>query len=82
MLYVGFEIRQNSATLEAARFQAVSDSITERAVGIARDPELTRIYVPGLGRGADKLDDVESDQLNLLMVAIVRRLEGIYFQTP
>ena len=80
VLYVGFEIRQNSATLQAASFQAVSDSITDLTASIGRDSELTRIYTTGLGPESNELSAAERAQFNLLMVAMVRRLENAYFQ--
>lgn len=81
VLYVGLEVRQNSATLQAASFQAVSDSLTEFTASVGRDPELTRIYTTGLREGRHGLTDSEWSQFNLLMVAMVRRLENAYFQS-
>lgn len=80
VLYVGLEVRQNSATLEAASFQAVSDSLTDFTASIGRGAELTRIYTAGLAEGRSGLTDSEWNQFNLLMVAMVRRLENAYFQ--
>lgn len=80
VMYVGFQIRQNSATLQSSSFQAVSDSISEFTASIGRDPVLTHIWISGLGRGHDGLTEAEWNQFNLLMAAMVRRLENAYFQ--
>lgn len=80
VLYVGIQVRENSATLEAASVQAVSDSLTEFTASVARDADASHIWNTGLQEGLDSLSAEELGRFNLLMVAMVRRMENVFFQ--
>lgn len=80
VLYVGFQVRQNSAALEASSVQAVTDSIAEFAADVGGDPELTRIYFNGLSESGGELSPEERNQFDLLMLSVVRRFENAFFQ--
>ena len=80
VLYVGIEVRQNSATLRSASVQAVSDSLTDFTASVARDADTAYIWNTGLQQGLDSLNADERGRFNLLMVAMVRRMENVFFQ--
>lgn len=80
LVYVGIGIRQNSATLRAATFQTVANSLTDLTGNIGSDRELTRIWLRGNQDGLEKLTPSERDQFTLLMVAMGRRMENAFIQ--
>ena len=47
LVFVGLELRQNTAAVEAATFQALTDVSSDYILSIAADPELNRIVTTG-----------------------------------
>lgn len=58
LIFVGLELRQNTAAVEAASLQSQTDASTEFLTLVASDGELARIWIeaprdPGAGRVPD-----------------------------
>ena len=58
LIFVGLELRQNTAAVEAASLQSQTDASTEFLTLVASDGELARIWIeaprdPGAGRFPD-----------------------------
>ena len=47
LVFVAFELRQNTEAVEAATFQALTDASSNYILSIASDPELNRIVTTG-----------------------------------
>lgn len=79
LIFVGLELRQNTAAVEAATLQNLTDASVDWVVRIVEDPELTRIFMsPPEER--DKLTAVEAQRLHLLMRAQWLRFQNAYLQ--
>ncbi len=72
------EIRGNTAAVQAATFQTVSDSITAIAVQIGTDKEGVRVYFAGLRGELEDPDEI--DRFQLIMITLIRRFENTFYQ--
>ena len=79
LIYVGFEINQNTTSVRASAFQSVSDSLTDFTALIAAEPDLARIYSQGR-ENPDSLTSGERMRFNFLMITLVRLMENAYIQ--
>ena len=61
LIFVGLELRQNTAAMQAATMQGLSESTTEYMLLLASDKELNRIMRKGR-RDPTALDETESSQ--------------------
>lgn len=74
LVFVGLELRQNTAAMEAATLQNQTDGSTGFLLLIASDPELTRIW-------RDSIDDtVEMNELDFLRFFLVSRARWLRMQ--
>ena len=79
LVFVGLELRQNTAAMEAATLQNQSDASTDFLLLVASDAELSRIW-------QDSTDDPgkmsELDALRFFLVSRARwiRMQNAYFQ--
>ncbi len=58
LIFVGLQVRQNTATTRAASHHAITDSFNEGNWLLARDPTLSELYLRG-HEGRDQLNAVE-----------------------
>jgi len=81
LVFVGLEVRQNTAAIEGATYQAIADSSLEHVRWYANNEKLLQFTVK-IGNGA-MVDDFTPEE-NLLIIAnyvmTVRRVENIYVQ--
>ena len=64
LVFVGFEIRQNTSQLRAEGAYSVASSVNEINAGIYSDPELADIVLRG-ERDLDALDEIERMRFDL-----------------
>lgn len=82
LVFVGLELRQNTAAVRGATFQALSDASADDLSAVAHSPQmaalLRRVYVEDAGAA----DFSESDNMQLYFyhMAFARRLENSYLQ--
>ena len=69
LVFVGYEVRQNTAVARMAAYHTFMDGITERNNMLATDPILA---VP------DEFDDVERLRIRINFAALLRHWEGLY----
>lgn len=79
LIFVGLELRQNTAAVEAATLQNLTDASVDWIVRIVEDPELTRIFMSPPG-ARDSLTAVEAQRLHLLIRAQWLRFQNAYLQ--
>lgn len=82
LVFVGLELRQNTAAVRGATFQALSDASADDLYGVAQSSDmaalLRRVYVENAG--ADAFSESENMQLYFYHMAFARRLENSYLQ--
>ncbi len=85
LVFVGYEIRQNTAAQRAQTRQALADGSRELVLTIGADPHLTRIYggvfrLPSdtISRGV--LTRLDTLQANTVMFANMRNVENVFLQ--
>ena len=82
LVFVGLELRQNTAAVRGATYQALSDATADDLSSVAHNPELAallwRVYVDNAE--AAEFTPGENSQLYFYYTAFVRRLENSYLQ--
>lgn len=66
LAFVGFELRQNTAAVEASSRQSTSDASVAWLLTIASDPELAHLWGVA-SKDLQNLSDTEAVQLHLLL---------------
>jgi hypothetical protein len=79
LVYLGVQIRQNTKSLRAATFQALSDSLSELTARMAESPDMGNLYFAGHQQSGG-LSDAESRRFMLLLLTLLRRFENAYLQ--
>jgi len=79
LIFVGLELRQNTAAVEAATLQDLTDASVDWITNIASDPDLTRLFLTQTAALAD-LSEVERQQLHLLYRAQWFRFQNAFLQ--
>ena len=81
IIFLAIELRQNTAAVQGATYQALSDGNSNQYLGVVHDPEfadaLRNVYQ---GREMAEFSDTEAMQLIFYCNALVQRLENSYFQ--
>lgn len=79
LVFVGLELRQNTAAMEAATLQNQTDASTEFLLLIASDPDLARIWRDSIN---DTVELSELDSLRFFLVSRARwlRMQNAYLQ--
>lgn len=79
LVFVGVELRQNTAAVEAATFQDLTDASSDYILTIASDPEIARINMVG-SASPDGLNELEEYQYNMLARSFWVRMQNVYSQ--
>ena len=79
LVFVGLELRQNTAAMEAATLQNQTDASTGFLLLIASDPELSRIWLDSMD---DSVEMNELDTLRFFWISRARwlRMQNAYLQ--
>ena len=82
LVFVGVEIRQNTAAVKGATHQTVAEQINELTLTIASDERLAKIVSSMYNDNKQRADMSSEDQLSLdfLLLTGYRRVENIYLQ--
>ena len=79
LIFVGLELRQNTAAVQASTFQDLSHTSAEFLVEIASDPENRRVY--SIGRNnPGLLSEEERSHYYFLMQAFWLRMQNAFMQ--
>ena len=79
LIFVGLELRQNTAAVEASTLQNLTDGSNQFLTLLAFDPDMTRILLLG-GTDLDQLTELESAQLHLLIRGQWFRFQNTFLQ--
>ena len=79
LVFVGFELRQNTAAVEASSRQSTADASVAWLLTIASEPELAHLW--GIAsKEPQKLSDTEAIQLHRLLRSQWIRVQNAYLQ--
>ncbi len=76
LIYLAFQIRQNTSSVEAAAVQSASQSFAAIVESFARDPEVLKLYLAGT-RDYASLSAEERQRFAAVMGAMLHRFEGL-----
>ncbi len=79
LIFVGIEIRQNTAAIQAATMQGLTDASQEYMLLLGSNAELAEIVRKGRN-APDQLNEIESLQYFYLMWARWMRFQNAFFQ--
>jgi hypothetical protein len=77
LVYVGYEIRQNTVSTEAEAFREISSSLSDFSFSIGADDELTRIFDAGLLQNKE-MSGQERARFSYLMNSFGHRMESSF----
>ncbi len=78
LLFVGYQINQNTEESRAANRQASADAIREVALSFATDPSLAAAMATI--RAGEEYDDAQAIQYSGFLVALLKSIEEEYLQ--
>lgn len=79
LVFVAMEVRRNTAAVEAATFQELTDASNTWLLGIAADPDLARLWRQGRADHT-QLSEVDAVRFYLLMRAWWVRMQNVHSQ--
>lgn len=79
LIFVGLELRQNTAALQASTFQDLAHTSSEFLVEISLDPKARRVWIAGWQEPQDLSAD-EKEIFQLLQAAFWIRMQNAYMQ--
>ena len=79
LIFVGVELRQNTAAVEAATFQSLTDASSNWLMSVASDPELLRAWTIG-SSDPDQLDEADSRRYFLISRSFWVRMQNVFSQ--
>lgn len=80
LVFVGFELRNNTAAVRAATFQSLTDISNDYIMQIASDPELARIQGAARMGGLEVLTPADSTRYEQIERAFWVRMQNVYSQ--
>jgi hypothetical protein len=80
VIYMSIEIRDNTRAVRASAFQQVVDSFASISFDIAKDQQLSGLFLRA-GHDFAAASDVERTQYSFMLLSFLRRAENVYFQT-
>jgi len=78
LIYLAVQIRQNTRSVRAASFQALSESHSDRTLRLAENSELHHLWACGL-RG-DPLSDEDALRFGSIMLSLIRLSSNAFVQ--
>ena len=80
LVYLAFQIRQNTNIVRAATFQQVTAASTTLSEQLYRDPELTRIFWSGVNE-LGSLSEEDRARFQFIAISYFRTLENLHHQS-
>ena len=80
LVFVGLEIRQNTAAQRSQTRQAISDAAYDWFMRMAESPDLSAGFNSVFGDDTTQLSAVDSTRIDFLMLGVLRRIENVYLQ--
>lgn len=80
LIFVGFELKQNTEAVQASTLQNLTDESQEYLLLLAQDEDLNRIWRQAVAEGVDSLDESEASRLVFLYRAQWIRFQNAFLQ--
>lgn len=80
LIFVGFELKQNTEAVQASTLQNLTDESQEYLLLLAQDEELNRIWRQAVAEGIGSLNESEASRLVFLYRAQWIRFQNAYLQ--
>lgn len=80
ILYASIQIRNNTRAVRASAFQQVVNSFAAISFDIAKDRELSDLYMRA-SRDFAVLTELEQTRYTLMILSFLRRAENVFFQS-
>jgi hypothetical protein len=80
LVFVGLEIRQNTAAQRSQTRQAISDAAYDSFTRLAESPDLAAAFNSVFGADTTSLSATDSSRAEYLMLGALRRMENVYLQ--
>ena len=78
LAYLAVQIRQNTRATSTASHHAITDSLNQGNLAMARDGELAQIWVSGL-TDRRSLSEVERQRLDMLLLAYFHVFDSLHY---
>jgi hypothetical protein len=81
IVFLAMELRQNTAAVQGATYQALSDGNSNQYLGVVHDPAFAAA-LQGVYAGQEMAEFSETEAMQLIFYcnALIQRLENSYFQ--
>jgi len=79
ILFVGYQIRQNTKAIRATSHHAITDSFNQINALIISDPKVARLWRLGI-TGSAELNEDDATSFSLMVLAYMRIFETLYYQ--
>jgi hypothetical protein len=79
ILFVGYQIRQNTKAIRATSHHAITDSFNQINALIISDPKVARLWRLGMA-GSAELNEDDATSFSLMALAYMRIFETLYYQ--
>lgn len=79
LIFVGLELRQNTAAVEIASYQELTNNIISANLMLVDNPELLGLQLRAIS-DADSLSEVERRQIAIWVISRLRHADLAYFQ--
>lgn len=79
LIFVGLELRQNTAAVEAATFQNLTDATNDYILELASNSDILRVWNIG-SVNPDQLNELDALRYNLVMRAYWVRMQNVFSQ--
>lgn len=82
LIFVGVEIRQNTAAARGATFQAISDGAAQSAFDVAANDHMPRLFaqIRTSDPPLSEFSEEDQERLRFIYLYTVRRLENVWVQ--
>lgn len=80
LIFVGFELKQNTEAVQASTLQNLTDESQEYLLLLAEDEDLNRIFRQAVTEGADSLNESDASRLVFLYRAQWIRMQNAFLQ--
>ena len=80
LLYVGYEVRQNTAAVKSTAYQSIHDAEDLFWQSISADAELSALWDAGMTGGLDALQPAQRSQYTIIVRRLIYLYQNVHYQ--
>ena len=80
LLYVGYEVRQNTAAVESTAYQSIHDAEDLYWQSISADAELSALWDAGMEGGLEALEPAQRSQYTITVRRLIYLYQNVHYQ--